>query len=224
MRILEEAGIYVFLTPLNRIGIGAENLPTWDNGSFPLDYRFWEYGFRQVDVFQQYSNTLGFMVPLSDRPLSNVREIPWSKAIVRDLKEYIQRKGYRSIPVATATYQYDMSTVPQYMNCGEQSSSADFLGVDLTYVGEKKECGNVLTWFESGNPEKFRRYSIPTFLLYGCNIHIRKDFKEIEAIFGDIGSAAFSGVIIFGLFDNPDSWNDYGRRPCGFPGLTRRQV
>lgn len=216
MRLLRKVGIYVVVTPFNRIGISANNLPTWNQSGdidFPFDYRFWEYGFSHVDAFHGYANTLGFMIPLSDHFVGRVRQIPWGKAMVRDVKEYIDAKGYRSIPVMTATYQYDMSTVPQYMNCGERGSSADVLALDLTYVEDiKSRCTNVSSWFASGVVDQYRGYSIPTFLLYGCVVQIRKDFNEIQDIFSNIAAKVFSGVVIFGWFD--DTVNDFGKSAC----------
>jgi hypothetical protein len=136
--------------------------------------------------------------------------LPWGKAMIRDAKEYIRRKGYRSIPFIAATYQYDMSTVPQYVNCGERSSSADSLGIDLTYVEERRlECRNVTSWMESGIIEEYRGYSIPTLLFYGCISEVRKDFSEIRAIFSNAATEVFSGVIIFGWFKA--DFNDVGR-------------
>jgi hypothetical protein len=221
MRLFQDAGIYVMVTPFNRNGISTESLPTWDNGTFPFDYRLWEYGFHHVDAFVQYPNTLGFTVPLADHTTDLVRQIPWNKAMVRDLKEYIRSKGYRNVPVGAATYQYDVSAIPQYMNCGEQSSSADFLGLDLTDVGEKRQCGNISAWFESGVPENYRDYSLPTYLLYGCPVDIRKDFKEIETTFNDVWSETFSGVVTFGYLNNSASPKDYGEALCLLQ-LTKR--
>jgi 1,3-beta-glucanosyltransferase GAS4 len=127
------------------------------------------------------------------------------------VKEYIHIKGYRKIPVGSATYQYDMSTVPQYMNCGENNSSADFLGLDLTYMADiKSQCRNVSSWLESDSLEDYRGYSIPTFLIYGCNVHIRKDFSEVRTIYSNTATEVFSGVVMFGWQDESESWDDFG--------------
>jgi hypothetical protein len=214
MRLLEEAGIYVLVSAWNRVGISALNLPTWEKGgqiSFPYDYRYWDYVFSHIDAFHQYPNTLGFIIPLADLSAPQVRKIPWSKAMVRDVKEYIRVKGYRSIPVSSATYQFQLSTVPQYMNCGDRNSSVDFLGLDLTSMENvKTECRNVSSWLEDGKVEEYSGYSIPTYLLYGCNVNLRKDFSEIQAIFNNSTTKAFSGVILFEWLDDSEAWADFG--------------
>jgi hypothetical protein len=87
-----------------------------------------------VDAFQNYPNFLGFFAgnEVAD-VISSTSSMAYVKAAVRDFKAYIRKKNYRAIPVGYAIN--DDATirtrVPNYLQCGDSASTADFKGLNL---------------------------------------------------------------------------------------------
>jgi hypothetical protein len=92
---LQDAGIYVIMRVDGwyRKGMYFQNntiMRIWD-------YNYYDYMENVIDTFQGYSNVLGYFISASttyDGSTFLVRN-----AAVAHMKEYIRKKGYRSIPV-----------------------------------------------------------------------------------------------------------------------------
>ena len=85
--------------------------------------------FATIDAFQKYDNTLLFFsgneVINAD---NNTNCAPYIKAVTRDMKSYIQSRGYRSVPVgySAADVESNRYEMASYMNCGTDDQRSDF--------------------------------------------------------------------------------------------------
>ncbi|KAL9640386.1 MAG: hypothetical protein Q9204_000737, partial [Flavoplaca sp. TL-2023a] len=114
------------------------------------------------------------------------------KAAVRDMKAYIRRENYRSIPVGYVNDVLQGSPAPvdsistnawDYLNCGDKSNDTiDFFEGNVVSYCE----GSTFTDSElNAATQEFANYSIPIFLAaYGCAQALNRDFSEIDLIYG----------------------------------------
>ena len=85
--------------------------------------------FSTIDTFQGYSNTLLFFsgneVVNDD---STTSAAPYVKAVTRDMRQYINNRGYRAIPVgySAADVSSNRFEMAQFMNCGTDDERSDF--------------------------------------------------------------------------------------------------
>lgn len=163
-----------------------------------------------IDIFQKYSNTLGFIVGISDDTTAGVLSVPLRKTEVKAMKEHIVEKGYRKIPVGGSAHEYDLSTVPQYLNCGESISSADFYGLEVGF-SDKARCPNFFSMLEDGLVESYRSYSIPVFFFYGCPVEQRENFGEVQGIYNKTTTEVFSGGVAYEWMEDWNFGADLGK-------------
>ena len=124
MNALAEAGIYLALDV---------NTPKYSiNRAEPeISYNkvYLQNVFATIDKFAKYDNTLLFF---SGNEVINddatTACAPYVKATTRDMKSYINARGYRSIPVGYSAADVDSNRfeMAQYMNCGPDSVRSDF--------------------------------------------------------------------------------------------------
>lgn len=97
--------------------------------------------FQTVDVMSQYPNTLGLLAGVAIMN-NHVTEsaAPVVKAIIRDLKRYMQLQnaasGRRILPVgyAVATVEQLETTILNYLSLGDPASSIDFWMVSCVFI------------------------------------------------------------------------------------------
>lgn len=201
MTQLANAGIHV-LVDLAAPGLTIQsNNPVWNDALYD---RFTSV----IDAMHNYTNLLGFIVgDNAVKGLDARGSGPYVKAAVRDMKGYIQQKGYRSIPigyvsdvVTSASADVDSSVINavDFLTCGNISESIDFFGANGgTFCQDS-------TFTDSGYKSMtnaFASYPIPKFLAaYGCSQYVNRDWSEIPVIYGDEMSPVWSGGLAFQYF------------------------
>jgi hypothetical protein len=194
---LANAGIYVLLyfTGKSIRSVMDEHGKTFSR----WDYIWYQSMERRIDEFHRYPNTLGiayFTGTVHDITL------PKAKAAIVHMKEYMRQKGYRRLPFGfegdETRNEVDLtaSSLPDFVNCGDRDSSADFYSIGLS-----PSCLKNSYIIRSRLTEKYSNYSIPTVLSYRCNTTDQHDFAEIPEILGEDGSKVFSGVSFQEWFD-----------------------
>jgi hypothetical protein len=86
-----------------------------------------------MDSMRSYTNVLGFFAGTqTNNQTFDTALAVYSKAAVRDMKSYIKAKGYRLMGIGYYTFDVDLFGFEQnYYNCGDSSSSIDFLGLNI---------------------------------------------------------------------------------------------
>lgn len=128
MNALAEAGIYLVLDT--------------DNSEYSLNRNdcfesynsvFLQSVFATIDAFANYTNTLAFLS--GNEVINNYNNTdcaPYVKAVVRDMKQYIGSRGYRSIPVgySAADVESEQQVLAEYLNCGTNDQRSDFYAIN----------------------------------------------------------------------------------------------
>jgi hypothetical protein len=216
MRHLDAAGIYTIIglsgTVVNN-SLGYR--PTsWDTS---LYRRFTTV----IDEFQKYPNVLGFVVAFSVEKRF-ATSLPFVKAAVRDLKNYILDKKYRTIPVGYAGHDDDSSRISDLLNCGEKMSSIDFYGVSRY----RAYCDRTsLEKFE----DDYRDLSIPAFWFQSACVgpgpHSNDTRLSTPISYGILSTEVFSGAITLPWFNDDvdegkSAFYDNNGNVDQFPGLV----
>jgi hypothetical protein len=139
MKLLEEAGIYVF-TSVSTIFSSINRAEPYKSYHRPA---LGEY-FQTVNAMAQYPNTLGLLAGngIINGP-RNQRCAPVIKAVVRDLKRYMkvhhEATGQRIIPIGYTAAPVDLldTTVLGFLSQGDPASSIDFWTVSHTPSPQK---------------------------------------------------------------------------------------
>lgn len=227
MTALGDAGMYVLadlMTP--GLTITTTN-PVWNDVLY-------DYYTSVIDAMHSYSNMLGFVIGddvVTD--ISTNASGPYLKAAVRDMKAYIRQKNYRPIPVGYVGSLYQRQRLPEmstgsaissYLNCGNQSDTIDFLGVNLANyesISDSLLCKDIR--------DKYlcipANYSVPTFIASygwlsafngsgasdGNSSQRGRPFSNISILFGEM-SSIWSGGLIY-QFIGQLGVNGYGKLP-----------
>jgi hypothetical protein len=172
---------------------------------------YYQQVFGVIEAFKSFDNVLGFFAGNEVINEDATRLAPaYVRAVIRDMKDYIAKQSDRAIPVgysAADVRDILMDTV-HYFECdmkNSTSSRADFFGLnsyswcgDATY---KSSGYNVLT-------EDFSNATLPVFFSeYGCNEVKPRVFTEVQALYGDEMTQAFSGGLVYEWTQED---NDYG--------------
>lgn len=199
MEALAEAGIYLILDLAEPdVSIDRDN-PTWD-------VRIWNRYKDVVDAMNKYPNVLGFFAGnevTNDK--TNTDASPFVKAAIRDVKNYIKQKRYRSIPVGYSSNDDAeiREELANYFACGE--ICADFYGINMY-----EWCG-YSSFGTSGYRERtkeFENYPLPIFFSeFGCNLVRPRPFTEVGALLGPKMSNIWSGGLAYMYFEEE---NEYG--------------
>ncbi|KAG9776010.1 beta-glucanosyltransferase, partial [Aureobasidium melanogenum] len=192
MSALADAGIYLVLDvnlpkySLNR----ADPNPSYNDV-------YLQNVFATIDAFANYTNTLAFF---SGNEVINDPETsaaaPYVKAVTRDMRQYIRKRGYREIPVgySAADVSENRLEMAHYMNCGSDDERSDFFAFnDYSWCDPS-------SFVQSGWNEKvknFTGYGLPIFLSeYGCN-HATRDFEEVGSLYSTDMSSVYSGGLVY---------------------------
>ncbi|KAG8168341.1 hypothetical protein KVR01_001090 [Diaporthe batatas] len=202
MGLLADAGIYLALDV---------NSPKFSlNRADPfLSYneKYLQSVFATVDAFANYSNTLLFFSGnevINDKKTTGTA--PYIRAVTRDIKNYINARGYRTIPTGYSSADVSENIVQQleYFDCGDDSSRSDFFAFnDYSWCDPSD-------FVKSGwkaKVEKYTGYGIPLFLSeYGC-IEDERAWGEVAALYSTNMTTVFSGGIAYEYSVEP---NGYG--------------
>lgn len=201
MKTFADAGIYIIADLSEPSKSINRNSPEWN---LDLYKRYTDV----VDMFSNYSNTLGFFAGnevANNR--SNTDASAFVKGAIRDMKKYISDKNYRKIPVGYSSNDDEEIRVAlaDYFACGDLDERADFFGINMY-----EWCGDS-SYSSSGYEASTKQYenlTIPIFFSeYGCNAVQPRKFTEIGTIFGDDMTGVWSGGIVYMYFQEA---NDYG--------------
>lgn len=192
MGLLADAGIYLALDvnspkfSLNRA-----------NAFLSYNENYLQSVFATVDSFANYTNTLLFFSGnevINDQKTTTVA--PYIRAVTRDIKNYINARGYRTIPVgySSADVSDNIEQQLQYFDCGDDSSAVDFFSFnDYSWC----DPSDFITSGWKAKVEKYTGYGIPMFLSeFGC-IEDERAWGEIASLFSTNMSSVFSGGIAY---------------------------
>jgi Glucanosyltransferase len=185
MNKLAEAGIYVLIA-----------LPDGD-----LYWSTHEYHKRMIDAFQKYSNTLGFYISMTDKSVSSINDVTWKKAELQYMKEHIASRSYRDIPVGYSLFHRQISGLVNFINCGNKSTSADFIIFDKSY-DLSSECSDPSLLVTDALIEDYRGFDIPSLFDFGCTANSERNFEETQHIFSNKALEVFSGGMVYEWQDN----------------------
>lgn len=192
MGLLADAGIYLALdvnTPKFSLNRADPYLSYNENYLQSL--------FATVDGFANYTNTLLFFSGnevINDKDTTTTA--PYIRAVTRDLKNYINARGYRTIPVgySSADVSDNIEEQLQYFDCGDASSAADFFAFnDYSWC----DPSDFVTSGWKAKVEKYSGYNLPMFLSeFGC-IEDERAWGEIAALYSTNMSSVFSGGLAY---------------------------
>ena len=178
-----------------------QNTPRWET-----DQR--DAFAKVMDEFHQYDNVAGFFIGNEAITTANGSvTAPYIKAAARDMKAYRNEKGYRSIPIgySAADIASLRPMLQNYLACGSNASER----LDFFSLNAYSWCGQS-TYQQSGYDQLEKNSEdlhIPIFMSEtGCNTVKPRDFKDQEALFGEM-SDVWSGSIIYEWIEEQ---NDYG--------------
>ena len=125
MNALAAAGIYLVVDVNNPLySINREKPAPSYNAQYLQSV------FATVDNFIKYSNTLAFFSgnEVINDEAGTTKSAPFVKAVTRDIKNYINSRGYRKVPVgySAADVSQNRMQTAQYMNCGPDDARSDF--------------------------------------------------------------------------------------------------
>ncbi|EFQ89199.1 hypothetical protein PTT_14628 [Pyrenophora teres f. teres 0-1] len=207
MKLLEEAGIYVFTTvstPFNAINRLA---PTESyNPDTMVSF------FKTVGIMASFPNTLGLLA--GNELINNDATMPVAgvlKAVVRDLKKYMklqnEANGQRVLPIGynAATSSARDQEVLEYLTVGDDEISIDF------WACKNYDWKEISDMTRSGYNDLLHRFSgttIPMFFSeYGNTSHQPRLFQETTALYSPAMSRVFSGGCVYEFWQ---STNGYG--------------
>ena len=202
MQLLADAGIYLALD-VNSPKFSLNRADPYQS----YNEKYLQSVFATVDAFAHYSNTLLFFSGnevINDKKTTNTA--PYIRAVTRDIKNYINARGYRTIPTGYSSADVSENIVEQleYFDCGDDSSRADFFAFnDYSWCDPSD-------FVKSGwkaKVEKYTGYGIPLFLSeYGC-IEDERAWGEVAALYSTNMTTVFSGGIAYEYSVEP---NGYG--------------
>jgi len=136
MKLLADAGIYLALD----VNSPQHSLNNEYAEATRRSYNdvYLQNVFATIDAFSKYQNTLLFFAGNEVIYTNETWTAPFVKAVIRDMKQYIQKRGYRSIPVGYAAKDIEDSatSMAAYANCGPDPTRADFMAFnDYSFCG-----------------------------------------------------------------------------------------
>ncbi|KAJ5297336.1 hypothetical protein PENANT_c005G11520 [Penicillium antarcticum] len=196
--IFNAAGIYMILDVSNPLQGGyLDRSAPWTTYSAI----YYKQVFGIIEGFKNYDNLLGFFAGNEVINEDATYTAPkYMRAVVRDMKDYIAKNSDRAIPVgySAADIRDILMDTVHYFECdlkNSTSSRADFFGLNsYSWCGKSsyKASGyDVLT-------DDFSNATIPVFFSeYGCNEVKPRVFTEVQALYGEEMTQAFSGGLVY---------------------------
>ncbi|PHH83343.1 hypothetical protein CDD82_1856 [Ophiocordyceps australis] len=160
--------------------------------------------FSTVEMFAKYPNTLAFFSGnevINDEKDTD-KSAPFVKAVTRDMKNYINSRGLRKIPVgySAADVSQNRMQTAMYMNCGSDDTRSDFFAFnDYSWCNSDF---SVSGWDQK--VKNFTDYGLPIFLSeWGCIKSRPRQFNEMGALMKQMTSVYSGGLLYeYSLEDN----------------------
>jgi hypothetical protein len=203
MRKLRAAGIYVLVFLRRQTGYDARI-----GDDFETDV--WSYSQQRLWTgvmgdLASYSNVLGFFIEVL-----SWEYLPFTKATIRDLKEYMRASGNRAIPIGFYGLDYETFALSEFLSCGGQDISADFL-IFFLYHSWTKNGRQMQEVRDSLHRLLSLQSNLPLFLYSRiCNATELAENKILLSANSNNYTTVHSGAILLGYFDCARS-NDSGR-------------
>ncbi|KAJ5194544.1 CAZyme family GH72 [Penicillium cinerascens] len=206
--IFSEAGIYMILDVNSPLANGSLNrAEPWTT----YDAAYFEQVFGIIEAFKNYENVLGFFAGNEVINQDSTWLAPaYVRAVVRDMKNYIAKNAPRTIPVgySAADVSDILTDTAHYFEC-EMSNSTNSR-IDFFGLNSYSWCGDA-SYTSSGYDvltEDFANATVPVFFSeYGCNKVTPRTFTEVQALYGEEMTQAFSGGLVY---EWTQETNDYG--------------
>ncbi|KAF3761578.1 family 72 glycoside hydrolase [Cryphonectria parasitica EP155] len=205
--IFNAAGIYMIIDVNS--GLTGQYIDRSDPGStYTLDYM--KHIFAMVEAFWSYPNLLGFFAGNEILNQDSSSDAPaYIRAVVRDMKEYIDLHAPRTIGVGYSAA--DVSTMLQdtwsYLGCTLENST--YSKMDFFGLNDYEWCGDS-SYTESGYDTLVTDFSgtdIPVFFSeYGCNLVTPRTFTNVPVLYGS-DMTELSGGLVYEYSQESD---DYG--------------
>ncbi|KAM4057581.1 glucanosyltransferase domain-containing protein [Hirsutella rhossiliensis] len=203
MKALEDAGIYLVLDV---------NTPKYSiNRSKPgpsYNTNYLQSIFATVEMFAQYPNTLAFFSGnevINDQKDTDL-SAPYVKAVTRDMKNYMNSRGLRRVPVgySAADVASNRLQTANYMNCGTDDMRSDFFAFnDYSWCNSDFKTSG---WDQK--VKTFSTYGLPIFLSeWGCIKNRPRKFEEIAAMMSSEMTSVYSGGL---MYEYSVEGNDFG--------------
>ncbi|KHN96638.1 1,3-beta-glucanosyltransferase Gel1 [Metarhizium album ARSEF 1941] len=193
MQALEDAGIYLVLDVNNpKYSLNRRNPGPSYNA------KYLQSVFATVDMFARYPNTLAFFSGnevINDEKDTD-KAAPYVKAVTRDIKNYMNSRGLRKVPVGYSAADVSSNRIQtaHYMNCGTDDMRSDFFAFnDYSWCNSNfKQSG----WDQK--VKSFSDYGIAIFLSeYGCIDNGPRKFGEIGALMNSQMTSVYSGGLMY---------------------------
>lgn len=212
MAIFNYAGIYMVLdvnSPLPNDSINqADPAPSYNevylNRTFAI-----------LDAFREWPNLLGFF---SANELINnnatVNTAPYIRAVTRDLKQYMQARGGRQVPVgySAADVRPTLEGQSNYVQCTiGGTTQSDYINggrSDFFGLNSYSWCGDAT--FQSSTYDQlaslFANTTIPVFFSeFGCNAVTPRTFTEIATLYSS-QMTTWSGGLVYEWTQEPNNF------------------
>ncbi len=196
--IFNAAGMYMMID-VNSPLVG-DSLTSWN----PWESYYMEYlnrTFAIVEAFKDYPNTLAFFS--GNEVMNNIDTAetvpPYSRAVTRDVKDYVAKHASRPIPVgySAADVREILFDTYNYFQCGDEDDTSRG---DIFALNSYSWCGksNIKESSYDQLVSFFKDSSVPVFYSeYGCNTPSPRVFTEVQAIYGPEMNTVFSGGVVY---------------------------
>ena len=207
MTMLAKAGIYLFLdvnSPLPHHHLNRYE--PWN--SYNLYY--FENVFKVVEQFSHYNNTLGFIAgnEIVNGPISASVAAPYVKAVVREIKSYIEYNAPRTIPVgysAADDLNYRMPLAQYRVWRRQPQRISRLLWRQLVPVVWRPDILQQRVQHLGQRLQTFHQTNV--FSEYGCNEVLPRNFDEVPVLYTNDMIDVFSGGLVYEFTQEP---NNYG--------------
>lgn len=207
MKLLEQAGIHVFIT-LATVKHCIHRHNPYGTYNEELLTAF----FQSIDAMASFPNVLGVLI--TEHLINNLdseRCAPVVRAVVRDLKQYMELKrrlcGQRPLPVGFGggSYKYDRKVV-DYMTAGDRDSCVDFwtcTGFQLAgkSIADMRGRDDLI--------EKYNGVNIPIVISeYGAGDTTKspRTFAETPTLYSPEMTDVFSGGCVYQFWQGSNSY------------------
>lgn len=203
MQALADKGIYLVIDVNNpQYSINrADPAPSYNA-------KYLQSVFATVEMFAKYRNTLAFFSgnEVINEKADTVKSAPYVKAVTRDMKNYMNSRGLRRVPVgySAADIADNRMETAMYMNCGTDDMRSDFFAFnDYSWCNSDFKTSD---WDQK--VKNFTDYGIAIFLSeWGCIKNRPRKFDELSAMMSSEMTSVYSGGL---MYEYSVEDNDFG--------------
>lgn len=168
-----------------------------------------QHVFQMMEAFWDYPNLLGFFAGNEILNEESATDAPaYIRAVVRDMKEYIDLHGPRSIGVgySAADVAPMLTDTWAYLGCSLENST--YSKMDFFGLNDYEWCGDS-SYTASGYSTlvpKFAGTDIPVFFSeYGCNLVTPRTFTNVPSLYGS-QMTELSGGLVYEYTQESDNY------------------